>query len=516
MTKDIEEKAQPSNAFWPWLLYFAIFLSQASWPTPEPNEPHYLAKAKHYWDADWITGDPFLDSKDAHLVFYVACGWWTRFLSLPDTAWLGRVCTCGLLAWGWLRLSQSLRLSALSAAAGAIAWIFLNERCQMAGEWVVGGFEAKGIAYALVLQGLAEIAQAQWRRAWLWLGCASAFHVLVGGWSVLAAAIAWLATGRQEESAAKQIPALLLGGLLSAPGVVPILWLNQGIDKEAAALAARIYFRRLRHHLDITSFRQEMIVSFVMLALVWFALMIWIRYARPASWTQQRRIHAFVLGTLLFAGVGLAITWSVWDQPSQRSSLLRYYFYRNADAFLPLGAALCLAELLCSKRASRPRWDWRLLLIAAIAAAHGAITKERVFAAIPRADKPGKIANYRDWVSVCEWIRVQTPKNAKFLTPRLGQTFKWRAERAEVVTAKDVPQDPRGLIAWHRLQQEVFRNMDPCAEAGWYQLPSEHNPESLMLLAKHTHITHVLTEKRYPLPWPEIYSNDTYVVYRRP
>ena len=58
----------------------------------------------------------------------------------------------------------------------------------MAGEWMIGGLEAKGLAYVFVLLALGALARGRWRAVWPLLGAASAFHVLVGGWSVVAAA----------------------------------------------------------------------------------------------------------------------------------------------------------------------------------------------------------------------------------------------------------------------------------------------------------------------------------------
>ena len=89
-------------------LVFLIFAVYAGWPVPEPNEPHYLAKAKHYWNPQWIENDFFLDSADSHWMFYVTCGWPSRWLSLTQLAWVGRVATWALLSWAWCRLSRAL------------------------------------------------------------------------------------------------------------------------------------------------------------------------------------------------------------------------------------------------------------------------------------------------------------------------------------------------------------------------------------------------------------------------
>ena len=38
-------------------LVLLVFAGYAGWPVPEPNEPHCLSKAKHYWDPAWIEED---------------------------------------------------------------------------------------------------------------------------------------------------------------------------------------------------------------------------------------------------------------------------------------------------------------------------------------------------------------------------------------------------------------------------------------------------------------------------
>ena len=62
----------------------------------------------------------------------------------------------------------------------------------LAGEWLIGGVEAKGFAFVLVFLGLEALVLGRWNRTWLLLGAASAFHVLVGGWAAVAAGMTWL------------------------------------------------------------------------------------------------------------------------------------------------------------------------------------------------------------------------------------------------------------------------------------------------------------------------------------
>src|SRR5262245_56131313 len=62
-------------------LIFCLFFVYAAWPAPDVNETHYLCKIKQAWNADWLPGDFFLNTPDAHPVFTWTCGWPTLFLS---------------------------------------------------------------------------------------------------------------------------------------------------------------------------------------------------------------------------------------------------------------------------------------------------------------------------------------------------------------------------------------------------------------------------------------------------
>src|SRR4051812_31894375 len=89
---------------WIFLIFFLFAGSQP----PDVGESHYLAKAKHYWQPAWCAGDLFLESQDAHGMFYWTLGWITRLCSLSATAWIGRVVSWLLLAWSWRRLSWAV------------------------------------------------------------------------------------------------------------------------------------------------------------------------------------------------------------------------------------------------------------------------------------------------------------------------------------------------------------------------------------------------------------------------
>ena len=200
-------------------------------------------------------------------MFYFTFGWLSLWLG-PAGAGLDRTdLTWLLLAWAWQRLSVAVVPRPWYSVLTAALFVCLIERCHMAGEWVIGGVEAKGFAYVFVFLGLEAFVRNRWNRGLLLLGAAAAFHVLVGGWAVggrgrcLAPACRAASPRlRPPWACAPPLRSLwpgILGGLLLAlPGLWPSLALDWGVDPQTARQAHEIYvFERLPHHLVLAGMR---------------------------------------------------------------------------------------------------------------------------------------------------------------------------------------------------------------------------------------------------------------------
>ena len=163
------------------LLIFVLFFLEGAYLVPDVNEAHYLGKAARFWNESYAPGDFFLSTPDAHGVFVWTFGWMTTLLPLSVCAWIGRIVCWFAMAFFWQRLSWNVVPRQWFAVLSAGMFAFLQSYCQMAGEWVFGGMEAKTIAYVFVFWGLERITAQKWSQAWIVLGIASMFHVLVGG-----------------------------------------------------------------------------------------------------------------------------------------------------------------------------------------------------------------------------------------------------------------------------------------------------------------------------------------------
>jgi hypothetical protein len=510
------------------LLIFLVFFALAGDPAPHQNEPYYLCRLKHFWNPAWCASDFFLDSADAHLTFVWTFGWLTKWLSLPATAWAGRVFVWGLLAWAWQRLSWRVVPKPFFAVLSAAIWVVLIDQANLAGEWVVGGFESKCVAYVFVLLALYELTNQRWNRVWPLLGAASAFHVLVGGWSVLVCGGVWTLSRRRGEapSLPSMLPYLITGGLLALFGVVPALQLTWHQSPKLVGVADEIYvFDRLPHHLAILSVPADEVIhrltrhGLLLVALGILALanrrMISPHGAvtRTDSDESLRRLTLFGWGAAVLAAIGLAWEVALLNDPARASPILRFYWFRLTDVAVPLAVALNLVAFIAAGLAIRRKWAaW------AIAATVTATAWPLIHIVHQRSDNPvppsdNWMASYDDWIDVCKWAAENTSPTSLFVTPRMNQSFKWRTGRPEVVSRKDIPQDAGGIVEWHeRLHNIYYHVVDglPVPVDSVADLGVEHTAA----MAQKYSADYVIANRDPPLKLPMEYANNTYVVYR--
>ncbi|TWT29990.1 hypothetical protein Enr8_46470 [Blastopirellula retiformator] len=438
-------------------LIFALYVATLG---PEVNEPHYLCKAKHYWNPDWLKNDFFLSAPGAHYTFYWTLGSLTLLFPLPVVAWIGRLISWLALAAAWRYLSFTLIPRRLCSIATAAIWLATMHYGHLAGEWLVGGVEGKTFAYPFVLLALALALRNRWNPAWVSLGGASAFHILVGGWSVVALFVAWVLIGRKSTPLYPMLTGLMGGGLISLLGLVPALLLTAGLPDEMQTEAHQLYvFYRLPHHLVVHRMDSLRQLCFATVTAGW-AIFAWsTRRQRPLQ-----LINAFVIGSLLIAVCGVVIdqVFCYWlGNFGLAAKLLRFYWFRLSDVAVPLGLAFSVGWRLFvvteEDRRTLVRRASLAIVLAATTIALGIRIQSRLASPMPPADDMASVSDYNQWLAMCRWIRTNTPANAAFLTPLNQGTFKWNAQRSEVVTHKDVPQEASSLLGWKERRWRTMR-----------------------------------------------------------
>jgi hypothetical protein len=505
-------------------LIFLLCFALAGHHPPDVNESHYLTKAKHFWNPDWCPEDLFLSSSNSHWLFYVCFGWITKWTSLETFAWIGRIGTWLGFAYAWYRLNRILNFAPLISVFTFGLFFLFNQRFNLAGEWVVGGFEAKSAAYVLLLFALGEILLRRWKWVWLAVGCAAALHPLVGCWALLASGWVWLVDRRNElqfrlrrsVTGKEWIGDIRLGLrsqwgwlatsiLLVAFGAYWPLAADWNTDPRVAAVADEVYVNhRLAHHLIFSAFPVGNIARFTTLTIIWWLLAKWCLQNWKSYTRAFGKIHAFGIASLLISLIGLwlsAISDSSANQGEWATRLLKYYWFRLADFAIPFAASLTLGRIVSGwivDGTQRARQIAAAVAMVLIGAACVSLVVERFSDPRPVADQrslpkfpeqPDKARQYHQkWKQVCHWIALQTPREAKFITPFQQQTFKWYSGRTEIVNWKDIPQDAASILQWRQRfddlilpQQQLELGLMSYPDAQLIALAKKHNAQYLVV-----------------------------------
>ncbi len=479
-----------------WLVCFCF----AGVMAPAVNESHYLTKAKKLLDPEWCPGDLFLESAPVQLLFLAVAGGMAQLLSLEAVAWTGRaICWLGM-AGAFQYLLNGIGVRGWLVPAMLVLALVLNESCHLAGEWFVGGFEAKAIAWPLLIAAMGAMARGRWALVWSLVAAATAVHFVTGWWGLtcfgivrgvdlFAKGTVWeggqtstvpgqeLSGGWQgwqraavqflvgdhgrirSRGMAVMVFLAICAGLLA--GAAPAIFADWGTTVGERQTAAEIQVLvRLPHHLLFGAFPTDRVASFAALLVVW-----WIAGMRASLTGAARQVWLVTFAAVGIDLVGLGLSALVENRaPGHELSvrLLRLYWFRMADVWVPVSVAVMAGRLLQNWSLSGEK---RLRLIAGMVAglllAAGAIKGlNLVRDIVPPADRlgiaaqefeAGRIAAVAaNWNRVCDWIRKNTPADALFLAPAQGSSFAWHADRAEWFSWKHAPQDALGLMEWNR------------------------------------------------------------------
>ncbi len=479
-----------------WLIHLAVIFLLVGDAAPGINESHYLVKAKHAWDGAFAPGDIFLESTNAHGLFGFVAGAMSIFFTLETVAWLGRLAAWGIAAWAWIKLMQSMAIPTMLSPLLLAGWHLAVTWGNWAGEWAVGGFEAKSLAYPLVIASLAVCICGRWSIGWILLGAATALHCLAGGWAALSIGLVWCLFYKLEAPLRQQFPAIILACAIALIGIVPAA---SGLTGHAAQGPAQIHtFMRLAHHLSPQLFTLErhlagaftlgMLVVVTGVFRCWFSDRLFLSkldHRHNSFLTMyddfpQRRRGILMLLQIAWVAVGVATIGIIIDViiapgfPAFSASLLRFYWFRWFDIIVPLTWVISLWSVGLGIQASynsstEQRRDLDIISLGAgplIVLGLLSLTlsarfyyhrvsdsippaDRRLFAPTPNLDTIDRHRVFFDWLAVCNWINNNTPPDSLWLTPRYQQTFKWYAGRAEIYSWKDVPQDNRSVLEWY-------------------------------------------------------------------
>jgi len=512
--------AGQARAWWAGFLAISLFWGTyvvVQTPLPAVNEPHYLCKAKHFWQPAYCPGDFFLDSSNTHYVFYATFGCLTKFLSLETTALVGRIIGLGLLAAGWTSLVLRLSNVRWAPIGSAALFLGLTSWQNFSGEWIVGGIESKVIAYGCLFFSWSLLCDRRWKGSAVLLGAAISFHPVVGIWSVASTLIA-LSILLLNQQTRTWLPArrdFIISGILLAlfalPGLIPALAaLRSPVPNVAQADRLQV-FERLGHHLNPMQFSRRAYLVYAVLLAVWMGSL-WFRKRagsaengvagyRNGLWT------GIVAGSILIALAGLAIGWLESKHDLDLLvKLMKFYPFRLADVLLPMATAVSLIELT-GLRHRIAEWLTPTVVLGCLFLGGVALMLE-----MPSRNPEGySSARRSSWIDICGWVDENLPADAMVLAPTSSTTFRWYASRAVYVTFKDCPQDAAGLLEWNR-RIKLYKAWASRS----YEDDESFSAADLGELAELTGASYLVTRRMGPMEIEPIHRNRFYRVYRLP
>lgn len=497
-----------------------VFFIYAGSRVPEVNEVHYWTKAAYFWDPNFAPGDLFLNSGNAHWAFYFFFGSLTLWLPLDTAVWFGRFVTWFAIALGWTALCHSVMVRrntkagqktrspetvshvthlAIPSTVLAALWLVGMEWGLWAGEWVVGGCESKGIAYAFLFGGLAALSRSKPLLGWLLLGLGNWFHVISGLWvsttALLAVVVIAIAWNKQSpgQLIRTHLPGLVLCGIGFVAGAAPAVIMDIDTPRDQATLSAmEQVYNRLGHHLSPIKFSETRWSGFSILVITVFSLHLISRHAcwknpddsnrAPANLTSWIRtapqpfqfILIVCIAAFVFALLGLIFD-LVFSHlaPKFASSILRFYWFRWNDVTLPLYAALIFYAIVTGELQLKTNNELNtrkilasiglILVISLLATRYQRNTETD----IPAGEKQSfslksdtletRLKQYEDWKDVCRWINENTDESELWLTPRRQQSFKWQTRRPELAVWKDMPQNAQAVVEWSARLNDAYK-----------------------------------------------------------
>lgn len=495
------------------VIVVCLFAAAGAWPTPDVNEAHYLTRARHDFDPSWAEHDFFLNTPEAHGLFALVIGPLAAWFPLWMAAWIGRVAGWIALSLGFLHVARGVLEQRYAHLLAAALFSLGLRYTTAAGEWMIGGCEAKVFAWAGVLFAVGEIVRDRWSSAWLILSFSTAIHPLVGGWGMIACIVEQCFLSRKIRLS--MLP-FMAGIFIAMVGLVPALMLSFGADHAIRLEANRIYVtERLPHHLLPRTFASGMIPRHFLAAFVSWLLAKYL----PDDKSRQR-LQGYALSALFISLLGYGIAWLEAFDSGIAYGLLKYYWFRLSDGLTPLALALVVAACFNQSQVIKKLFGsvviarWAIMLLLAL----DLVNESRHWPLMGRDVRPrsDKFLHVDAWHDVCEWSSKHTSQEACFIVPRRASTFVWNTGRAEVVSWKNIPQASESIIEWRQRIVHCFsrdgtlRNMETDAAV----LGRKH----LIDIAQKYGADHAIAAADIQdLDGPglkRLYVNDSYAVYR--
>ena len=409
-----------NNLFLNLVFLFAsvLLLAPALGPVPSSNENVYLLDMARVWDPTLLAKDwTWAPELYSHRVFSFLFGSLTLFFSIETVGWIGRVLCWSLLLLGLIQLGKHFQIPLWMISVSIFLWL-LYQQSPVGGEWILGTFEAKCIAYIFLFFGLSELLKGRDILGSLLLGFCFTFHGVVGMWALLAVGLSVLLLRYPFSRLFKMAVCVLAASLPGLIVIWPTISGNWSLSQEQAKFLALV---AAPFHLDPLSFpKRDVFLLLILFAFDWL-------YLRSVS---SNKTFRFLNYFLLFLGIFFAFGFVA--RITAHYTWLFYFPFRLFPVFAPLFFFFCLMAACHNHALTRPAGRWLLTV--------GIIALLSLPAGLSLFIEQAKLhyrmwSTYYDWDDMQKsfiWVSENTPKEAVVIMPPWKKESFYLSKRATI------------------------------------------------------------------------------------
>ncbi|WP_445632822.1 DUF6798 domain-containing protein [Nostoc sp. DSM 114161] len=493
------------------------------------NDIDALPLARQYADPSWVPRDWSVNQPPVYRVLFQ-----TLFGSLIGSwgflasSLIGRFFCYALIAWGLVLIGRKLGLT-LPLQLLAVAIFLIGDQGVAAGERIVGVLETKIFAYAMVMLAIAFMLRKRYRLMAFLLGLATSFHILVGGYTTLFAAV-WVILKRKIYFPSMRewgiiIPLYLITSVFGLKAAIEQL--SSPTPASSIPISYIYVFLRMPHHLNPLSWHTNwwIIPTLYLVMLVSSAAVLWFNRPTQALPEQleeyQARIGLFEFTLISLIPYVLGLVIAPFDS---QGTLLQYYLFRVGDVMLHLNACILFACALERIFATRKQQKMLVLLctvVLSISIVKGFHTFEKEFqSTLNFPDETQEVDP--QWKDMVAWVRKNTPKNDIFISPPVEfANFIWLTERPTIAKYKLMAQTKAGTLEWFSRMRDLsgnFNGLDPLTNFSEKLLTQGYNnlttDQAKALMVKYD-ASYFVTRIQHQLDLPIAYRNKSYVLYKK-
>ncbi len=468
-------------------LFGTVFLLWGK-PVPYSNEYNYLLRLVKTYRPDFLLNDlTFSTPANEHWLFNHLFGLLTFVFSLEFIGWAGRFACWAVLIYALMRLGRHWKIPLWMISLSIFLWLWVGQSI-VADEWMLGGFEAKCVAYICFLFALDGFCREKEILPAILLGLTFSFHPAVGLWGIPATLFA-LAISRWNFW--KLVKITFISGIFSLFGLIPMLISQVAENINSAENWKFVVLIIYPFHLDAFVFAKSSII--LVFALMAFCLLFYWQNRNADNDKTQRFFTAFLTVLFVFfcAGIFLRIL--------GQFELLRLMPMRLFPLFAPLFFLFALAKSYEKKVFAPPA---NLLMIVGLFCLLGWLSPFSTgFSGFRDTVREWRTRN-DDAAVTFVWLKNNTPNGTVVIAPPWRRDFWYYSERAQIINYGYAPyenlnewQTRLDLLIGKRPLEKGMREIEEIAEF-YNNLP----PEKISEISRKYNAQYLVSEAEYSFP----------------